>query len=125
MFNINIHCIVFGVNEALNKKCILSTMKEDIKPPTMTLDNLDNINYQIITFLKKFIFVNDLILIPQIINLHSSVLNTESNTLDIAYGFIVDYNSSIDTSQVCWLDFDPMVEHKLSPILFETMQKLS
>lgn len=125
MFDINIYCIVFGVNEPLNKKCILSTSKEDIQFPKMVLENLDKINNQITSFLKEFIFVNDLVLIPQIISLHSPLLNEESNKLNIIYGFIVDYNSSIDTSKVQWLDFDPMVEHKFSPIIFETIQKLA
>ena len=125
MFNINIHCIIFGVNKHLNKKCILSTTKEDIKFPYMQLNSVDQINNQIIAFLKTFIFVNDLVLIPQIINLNSVVLNTEENTLDMVFGFIIDYNSSIDTSKVHWLDFDPTIPNKFSSIIFETIQKLT
>lgn len=124
MFNINIHCIVFGVSEPFNKRCILSTTKDDINLPFMSLKNTNNINSQIIEFLKDFIFVNDLVLIPQIINIHSSILNKENNTIDMLFGFIIDYRSSINETKVFWIDFDPMVEHKLSPIFFETMQKL-
>lgn len=127
MFNINIHCILFGVNELLNKRCILSLNKDEIVFPVLSLDesNVLKINESIISFLKNYIFVNDLILIPQIINLNAQLLNKDSNTLEMVFGFVVDYNSSIDQSKVFWIDFNPMVETKLSPIIFETMQKLS
>lgn len=125
MFKVNIHCVVFGVNESLNKRCILSTNKQDIVFPVMELTDAEKINNQVIAFLKQYIFVNDLVLIPQIINLHSPILNTEKDVLNIVLGFITDYNSSIDNTQVYWLDFDLMKEHKFSPIIFETIQKLT
>lgn len=125
MFKVDLHCIIFGVNASLNKRCILSTNKEDISFPVMQLKNTDKINNQVIEFLKQYIFVNDLVLIPQIINIHSPILNSENDVLNIVFGFIVDYNSSIDNTKVCWLDFDLMQEHKFSPIIFETIQKLT
>lgn len=126
MFNINAHCVLFGVNEHLNKRAILSTSQEEIIFPVLSFDesSILKINESIIAFLKNYIFVSDLILIPQIINLNSSTLNQNSTTLEMVFGFIVDYNSSIDPSKAFWIDFDPMKECKLSPIIFETIQKL-
>lgn len=127
-FSINIHCIVFGVNETLNKRCILSTDKEEILFPFFKLDSnhKSNINNATISFLKEFTFVNELALIPQIINLNSNILNeNKDDTIDMVFGFIIDYNSSIDNSKVFWIDFDPMIEHKFSPIIFETIQRLA
>lgn len=127
MFNINIHCVVFGVNVSLNKKCILSTDSKEIIFPKFILENNEsqNINENLIKFLKQYIFVNNLELLPQIINLNHTSLNKEPNTLDIVYGFIIDYNSSIDTTKVHWIDFDILKEQPLSLVIFETIQKLS
>lgn len=127
MFNINVHCIVFGVNELLNKRCILSTNNKEITLPSFELntENIKEINKAIISFLKTYIFINELILIPQIININCKDLNKEPNTLDMVFGFVIDYNSSIDNNNVFWLDFDPLMEHRLSGIIFETIQKLT
>lgn len=127
MFNININCVIFGVNELLNKRCILSTSAEDIIFPKFSLDvdNVKQLNQHIIAFIKNYIFVNDLELMPQMISFNHDVLSTEPLTLETVYGFIVDYNSSIDHTKVHWIDFDPLKEHKLSLVLFDTIQKLA
>lgn len=127
MFDINIHCVVFGVSEPLNKRCILSTNKDDLQLPYFKLEDADKnqINRTITNFLKQFICVNELVLIPQIITLNAKDLNQDTgNILDIVYGFIIDYNSSIDDDKVFWVDFKPMADHKLVSIVLETMQKL-
>lgn len=127
MFDINIHCVVFGVNPSLNKRCILSTKAEDIDLPNfkLSVDQASNINQAIIDFLRQYVFVNELELLPQMININSPTLKTEDSILQTVYGFIIDYKSSIDSSKVQWIDFDPLQEHRLSPVIFETMQKLS
>lgn len=127
MFDINIHCIVFGVSPTLNKKCILSTHPQDLSFPCMILEDnhLENIDNNIVAYLKKYIFVNDLVLLPQLITINHDTLKEKNNTLNVVYAFIVDYNSSIDNNQVYWIEFDLMKEHKLSRVLFETIQKLS
>lgn len=127
MLNVNAHCVIFGVNPSLNKRCVLSTEKNDLKFPYLVLNEnyIDDIAENIIQFLKQYIFVNDLVLIPQLVTINSKPLNSEPKTLDTVFAFIVDYNSSIDTSKVCWLDFNPLIEHKFSPTIFEAMQKLS
>lgn len=127
MFDINIHCVVFGVNPGLNKRCILSIKAEDIDLPNfkLSVDQASNINQAIIDFLRQYVFVNELELLPQMININSPTLKTEDSILQTVYGFIIDYKSSIDSSKVQWIDFDPLQEHRLSPVIFETMQKLS
>jgi len=130
MFNININCVIFGVNINLNKKCILSLNKEDIQFPKLNLQSahINDINGSIIQFLKNFIFINELELIPQIITINNALLKSTSNIeneINIVYGFIIDYKSSIDTNNVHWVDFDIFKEHKYSPVIFETMQKLA
>jgi hypothetical protein len=75
--------------------------------------------------LRLQIFVNVLELMPQLINIHHNSLKTSDNTLDVIYGFVVDYQSNINPTQAYWIDFDPIKETKTSLVLFETMQKLS
>ena len=127
MFDVNIHCIVFGVNETLNKRCVLSIDDKEIILPhfKLTQNLLDNINENIIKFLNEYVLVNPLELIPQLINIHHNSLKTTDNSLDITYGFVIDYRSNINPSKAYWIDFDPMKETKISLVLFETMQKLS
>lgn len=126
-FNININCVVFGVSEQLNKRCVLSTDKNNIIFPKLCLtnDHTDDINKSIISFLKQHIFVSDIELIPQMINVHSKLLQTDPNTLEMVYGFIVGYNNNVNPESVFWIDFDILEEQSLSPILFEVIQKLS
>lgn len=126
MFNINIHCVVFGVNPALNKKCVLSTNTETLTLPSFTLEQnqLDNLEQNIINFLKTYIFVNDLELLPQHICMHHSVLSEDKDSINTVYGFIINYSSSINNEKCYWIDFDPMKEQKLSSVLLQTVQKL-
>jgi hypothetical protein len=63
--------------------------------------------------------------LPQLISLNHVSLNQEQDTLDIVYGFIIDYNSSIDNTRAYWIDFDILKEQQLSLVLLETIQKLS
>jgi|694.fasta_scaffold54157_4 hypothetical protein len=125
MFDVNINCVIFGANQSLNKRGVLSLNKDDIILPKLSLtkDLLTNLNNSIISFLKEYVFVNELELIPQLINIHHPLLGDSS--LEVIYGFIIDYNSSINNEKAYWIDFDPLKELKLSPVLFETMQKLS
>ena len=127
MFNANLNCVIFGVNESLNKRCILSTDNSDFMLPKIKLEYsfLDSINEKLIKFLNEYILVNPLELMPQLINIHHKSLETDSETLEIVYGFIVDYNSSINSEKAYWIDFDPVKEYKLSHLFFETIQKLS
>lgn len=127
MFNVNIHCVVFGVNASLNKRCVLSVDNDKLVLPKFILQNdlLKNLNENIIKFLKQYVFVNDLELLPQLISLNHVSLNQEQDTLDIVYGFIIDYNSSIDNTKAYWIDFDILKEQPLSLVLLETIQKLS
>jgi len=96
MFEINISCVVFGVNPGLNKRCILSIKSEDIELPNfkLSIDQASNINQSIIDFLRQYIFVNELELLPQIININSSKLKTEDHILQtIAKTIIICYKN--------------------------------
>ena len=127
MFDINLNCVIFGVNEPLNKKCVLSTDAKEIILPKIKFESsfLNSINENIVKFLHEYILVNPLELMPQLINIHHESLQINIDTLEIIYGFIVDYKSNINPDKAYWIDFDPMQETKYSQLFFETIQKLS
>jgi hypothetical protein len=125
LFHIKLNCIVFGVDIALNKKCILSLEEENIVFPNFKInsDNINDIEKTIITNLKEYVFVSDLELIPQLINIHSKNLSKDTNTVEVVYGFII--NHTLNINNCYWIDFNPIKENPLSPVLFEVMQKLT
>ena len=88
----------------------------------LSQSHLDNIEYEIIQFLKNLVFVNDLELLPQLININSKVLSEENNTLNIIYASIINHTKNINNSY--WLAFDILKEQTYSQLIFETIQKL-
>lgn len=124
MFNIKIHCVIFSTNINFNKRYILSLDENNIVFPSfdLTTDHLDNLDKKIIEFVKSFVFVSDLELLPQIITLHHDAVSTGTNVVDVIYGFIINHTES--TNNAHWLEFELLQEQKLSPVLFEVIQKL-
>lgn len=123
-FTVNLNCVVFSVDMALNKRFIFSTDNSEIKFPVVSLnsDILSNIEDYLVQFLKQYIYVNDLELLPQLIKIHSDTLSEDAETLNVVYGFIVPFTPSINNGS--WIEFQPLKENKQSHILFEVMQKL-
>ena len=119
MFNVKINCIIFSTNINLNERYILSLDSTKLVFPSFDLSqsHLDNIEYEIIQFLKNLVFVNDLELLPQLININSKVLSEENNTLNI-----INHTKNINNSY--WLAFDILKEQTYSQLIFETIQKL-
>lgn len=124
MFNVKINCIIFSTNINLNERYILSLDSTKLVFPSFDLSqsHLDNIEYEIIQFLKNLVFVNDLELLPQLININSKVLSEENNTLNIIYASIINHTKNINNSY--WLAFDILKEQTYSQLIFETIQKL-
>jgi hypothetical protein len=107
----------------LNKKYVLTKTKHAWDPPTIQLNNKffdESLNKQLIKELKEIIFVNDLELLPQIVSIKQS---DQSDTIDIIFGFIINYTESLSNS--FWLEFDLLKEEPYSPILFEVIQTLN
>jgi len=124
MFNVKINCVVFSTNINLNKRYLLSLDSNQIILPSFGLlsEHLENTEYKIIEFLKQFVFVNELELLPQLININSKSLSDNENDLTIVSGFIIIHTNSINNSH--WLEFEFLKEQKYSSMLFEVMQKL-
>jgi len=124
MFNVKIHFVVFSTNINLNKRFVLSLDQNNIIFPyfDLAIEHLNDIEHQIIDFLKGFVFVSDLELLPQIINIHHSDLSENPNDINAIYGFVINHTDSLNNAH--WVEFELLKEQKISPILFEVIQKL-
>lgn len=125
-FDLQLNCVVFSTNVTLNQRLILSLDKDKIVFPSLTLtpEIIDKgIDDSLIQFLKQYVFVSDLELLPQLITLNSTVLSNDTkNTLNVVYGFIVQHTQSINNA--FWLEFQLLKEQPYSNLLFEVMQTL-
>lgn len=125
-FIVKANCVVLGVDMKNMKKYVLSTDKENIIFPQVTLDkeSIKTVNATIVDYLHKNVnYVSDIELLPQLINLHSNYIdNPETTDLNAVYGFVVDYNP--DIKEWYWIEFDELQPVKYSNVIFEVMQKL-
>ena len=118
-FNVKINCIVFSTNIHLNKRFVLSIDKDSMVFPSFDVDSssLENIEQNIVNFLKSFVFISDIELWPQLINIHSNLLSKQENELNIIYGSIINHTDSINNAY--WTDFD-ILQEAISQIIEET-----
>lgn len=124
LFNINLKCILLTSRIELNKRYVLTLTEAEWDPPIIHLNHsfdINKINQELIASMKKLVFVNDIELIPQIISVKKN--NEAENTLDIIYGFVINYTNSL--SECFWLEFDLLKETNYSQTLLEVIQKLT
>jgi len=121
-YTISIQCVVLSTDISNNKQIVLSLSKDQIEFPSFECnsDFLNDTEEYLIQYLKKYIFVNDVELLPQIINLDTKYI---SNNINIIYGFITTKTSSIGNG-ANWFEFSYQQPNPYSNILFEVTQKL-
>lgn len=124
IFKVKINCVVFSTNINLNQRFILSLKNDTIALPSFNLveEHLENIEYEIIKFLKEFVFVNDIELLPQLININSKVLSKDNQELNILYGSLIKHTENLNNCY--WVPFDLLKEQPYSTLIFEVIQKL-
>lgn len=123
-FVIKLYLIILTTNVSHNKNYILSTNENDVDPPCvyLTSDLLDSLEKNIVEQAQKFIFTNELELLPQLINLHSPFIDIVSGELNTVYGFVVNKTDNLNNSY--WIEFDYFTPNKYSNVIAETIQKL-
>jgi hypothetical protein len=123
-FNIKLYLIVLGVDKQNGKRYVLSLDNNKIIPPTISLtkDILDNLQTNIVKYIQEFVFTNELELIPQLISLHSSNMETIDGELNTIYGFVIDKTDQINNSN--WIEFSYTNPTEYSLVIFETIQNL-
>lgn len=123
-FKVKISFVIFGTNIEINKKYVLSLEEKDIIFPYIELSKeyLSNLDEKIVESVKKYVYVNDLELLPQLITLNNVDLPQEDNTINVVYGFVINVTPNINN--VYWYEFDFLQPNKYTNLLLEVIQKL-
>lgn len=124
-FTVKINYVVFSTDIPNHKQFVLSLSDAQIEFPSLIL-NFElkrDLEKSIIEYIKQYIFVSELELIPQLIKLDASTIDPNSDSvLNIVYGFLVEHTTQINDCY--WQEFNYTTSNKFSHILFETIQKL-
>lgn len=124
-YKLKINCVVLSTDIPNNKQFVLSLSKNEIDFPAFecSAEFLQDKEKYLVRYLKKYIFVPEVELMPQIIGIDTQYISSSKNTINIIYGFITSKTSSI-SNDVCWFEFDYHKPNLYSNILFEVTQKL-
>jgi hypothetical protein len=124
-FEVKINLVVFSTDLPTNKKYILSLSPDEIILPTLSPSKKDtiNINKYVIDYLQSLkVSSHNIILVPQIISLDSKYIDSNMETLNPVFGFVVDYFPNIVDSY--WNEFDYTIPNKYSNLIVEVVQKI-
>jgi len=124
-FEVKLNLVVLSTNLAANKKYILSLSPNEIVLPTLipSKQNIININNYVMNYLQELkVSSHNIILVPQIINLDSKYIDSDINTINPVFGFVVDYSDNIINSY--WIEFDYTIPNKYSNLIIEVVQKI-
>lgn len=125
-FHVKLYCVLLSTDIPNNKQYILSSKKDEIEIPYFDLDAvmLTNLDSDILAKMKELIFVSDIELIPQLISMHNSYLETKERTLNVVYGFLVKHTGNINTEKVFWQEFNYLTPNKYSNLIMQVIQNL-
>lgn len=120
-FNVNIRSVVLTIRTDLNQRYILSTDSSEWNAPvfSLTSDMLTDVVNELVKKMRELVFTNELELIPQLITIQPG---DNPNDLNIVYGFIIQYTSSLNNC--FWIEFDFAKEKPYSNLILEVAQKL-
>lgn len=123
-FNIRIYCMILTTDIPNRKQYVLSVSNEEIIPPNFLLESQQkhNIEMSVVSYLKQYIYLSDIELLPQLICLNSKTIESDENTINCIYGFLVNHTNNINNSY--WIKFDHETNNQFSPAIFETIQRL-
>jgi len=124
-YTVNIQCVVLSTDIPNNKQFVLSLSQDQIQFPNFVCnsDFLKNTETYLVDYLKKYIYVNDIELLPQLINIDTKYISDNEDTLNMIYGFITSKTNSIGNG-ACWFEFIYQEPNPYSNILFEVTQRL-
>ncbi|NBX98207.1 hypothetical protein EBQ81_05095 [bacterium] len=124
-FEVKINLVVLSTDLPTNKKYILSLSPDEIILPTLSPSKKDtiNINKYVIDYLQSLkVSSHNIILVPQIISIDSKYIDSNMETLNPVFGFVVDYFPNIIDSY--WNEFDYTIPNKYSNLIVEVVQKI-
>lgn len=134
MYNIYLNLFVVSVDMNTEKKYILSTESNNIRPINIVLnkENKYKIKSYLANFIRDIIPMNIMGILPQIITLHSDILIAsykkaempiDENGVYVVYGCLVDHLKPIKENYH-WLEFAFEIPNDFSPNIFEVCQYL-
>lgn len=127
-FNNRIHLVILSTDIPKNKKYVLSLDDKQLVLPNFYLDEntYKDIKKGIHDYLTDKIVVNPLELMPSLLSINPSSLPPELNipdTVNIIYGSVIVFNQNINN--LYWQEFDFLLPHPYSNLLFEVVHNLS
>lgn len=125
-FNVKLCCVLLSTDIPNNKQYILSSSKDFIEIPSFNLERpmLSKLETDIILKMKELIFISDIELLPQLISLHNSSIDSNENTLNVIYGFLVRHTLNINMDKVYWQEFNYLNPTKYSNLIMQVIQNL-
>ncbi len=123
-FKIKLSFVVLTTDIPQNKQYVLSLNKEKIELPSfyVTKENVENINDNIIKYLRELVFVDKLELMPQIISLNEKQLPLlESDTINVVYGSIIRFSPSLNNCY--WKSFNYFTPNDYNDVILKTVQR--
>ena len=125
-FNVRLYCVLLSTDIPNNKQYILSSSKEDVEIPFFELESemLEAMDSSIISKMKTLVFTNDIELLPQLITLHNTDVDSSPDTVNVIYGFLVKHTPNIDSDKVNWQEFNCLKPHKYSNLIMQVIQNL-
>lgn len=124
-FLISANCVVISfennTTNSIDSTKILSLDKKNLLFPKIHIhhDNIHNINENIINALKQYVVTNYVYLIPQLISV--TQLNS-TDSIDLIYGFFIEYTNNINNSY--WIPMDSSTDSIYYNLIYEVIQKL-
>lgn len=124
-FLISANCVVISfennTTNSIDSTKILSLDKKNLLFPKIHIhhDNIHNINENIINALKQYVVTNYVYLIPQLISV--TQLNS-TDSIDLIYGFFIEYTNNINNSY--WIPMDYSTDSIYYNLIYEVIQKL-
>lgn len=128
---VRILCVVLSADLAQNRRLFLSTSKTDTVLPQFYIESnqVEDVRSLIIEYMKNFLAVNPIDLMPTIISVNPSSIPIhikEEKTLDIVYGILTPYDPKVvNDEKVVWQEFSLVMPSPYSNLIFEVLQNLS
>jgi len=121
-YSLQARCVILSTDIKNKKQYVLSLENENIVFPVFNFDDDETFQdkeSKVIEFLRKYVYVSQLELIPQIINFDKK---EKDDIVNITYGFVINHTNNINNC--FWYEFQYDVPNIYSNLLFEVTQNL-
>jgi hypothetical protein len=124
-FGINIHCVILSTDLSNKTIYVLSHDSSSIKLPYLEVDdkNVENLEFAVLEHMSKFVSIDPIEIMPQIIMPHTLIISTKKNTINMVYGSLIREDTKTIDSH--WINFDySNTNDPYAKLIIEVIQKL-